>query len=151
MPQFIPSPGPPRIISICHYYQRPTLLKSLGLPQPAAALCLLPIISKVLRRSSSADLSKSCQHHVFLTLASCTVTLSGLPASTVSSFTVLMSKSASSSLSSLSSCSGSSVVGVPPPKYTVSRSSAFHSVRNKSHFFDKCIKIQINFGPVSCK
>ena len=48
------------------------------------------------------------------------VTVSGLPASTVYSLSVLKSKLFSTAANSLVKCSAESVVGVPPPKYTVS-------------------------------
>ena len=99
----------------------------LSMPQSLAKLkacitclteCFLPIISRV-SWFIVCGLMEILETFCFFKVINLSlVMLSGLPASTVNSFTLLKSKLSFNAFINLSNCAGSSVVGVPPPIYT---------------------------------
>ena len=76
----------------------------------------------------------------FKALSLSLVMLSARPASTVNSFTWEKSKEALTFDSSLLSSSGSSVVGVPPPIYTLSRILSWQASLTKSISFSNAVR-----------
>ena len=122
---FSSSCGSPRIKSI-FILLKPHCLASLNASLTCSTVCRLPIISKVfwfIVWGLIEILETLCFFNV---LSFSSVILSGRPASTVNSLTVLKSKFSLRLVINLSIWSGSNVVGVPPPIYTVLSSRPFN-------------------------
>ena len=110
--------GRPTIKSI-FILLNPSFLARLNAVFTSSTVCLLPMISNVscfMVCGFTEILSILC---FFNTSSLSSVMLSGLPASTVYSFKYVKSNNSSTLVITLSNCFAVSVVGVPPPQYTV--------------------------------
>ena len=118
------SPGRPTIKSIL-ILSNPHSLARAKACRVSSTVCFRPMRSSVfwfMVWGFTEILVTGC---LLIAISFSLVILSGLPASTVYSFTCSTGKHASIWPSSRSSCSGSRVVGVPPPIYMVSRVRTF--------------------------